>query len=95
MVVLLTLTAAAFGAYSLKKLPIDAVPDITNNQVQISTMAAGLSPFEMEKQVTFPIESALSGIPGLQQTRSMTRTDSPRSLRSSKMKSASTSLGSK
>jgi heavy metal efflux system protein len=73
LVVLITLAAAGFGVHSLRKLPIDAVPDITNNQVQISTMASGLSPFEMEKQVTFPIESALSGIPGLQQTRSMTR----------------------
>lgn len=61
------------GAISLKYLPIDAVPDITNNQVQINAVVSGFSPFEMEKQVTFPIETALSGIPGLQYTRSLSR----------------------
>ena len=51
------------GAWSLTKLPIDAVPDITNNQVQINMIAPALSPVEVEKQVTFPIETALAGIP--------------------------------
>lgn len=73
LVVLLTAAAAAWGVYSLKRLPIDAVPDITNNQVQINTLEPALSPGEIEKQVTFPIETALAGIPGLQSTRSLSR----------------------
>ena len=73
LIVLLTAIAAAVGAYSLQKLPIDAVPDITNNQVQINTVYPSLSPVEIEKQVTFPIEISLAGIPGLQYTRSLSR----------------------
>src|SRR5262245_31551816 len=72
-VVILTAIVAAIGAWSLKKLPIDALPDITNNQVQINALAPSLSPFEVEKQVTFTIENALAGIPGLQSTRSLSR----------------------
>ena len=72
-VLIITALVAAFGAYSLKKLPIDAVPDITNNQVQINAVAPALSPFEVEKQVTFTMENALAGIPGLQSTRSLSR----------------------
>ena len=73
LVVLLTLAAAGLGVYALQRLPIDAVPDITNKQVQINTEAAALSPVEIEKQVTFPIETALAGIPGLESTRSISR----------------------
>jgi cobalt-zinc-cadmium resistance protein CzcA len=73
LVVLLTVAAAAYGVYSLDKLPIDAVPDITNNQVQINTIASSLSPVDIEKQITFPIETALAGIPGLEYTRSLSR----------------------
>lgn len=73
LVVVITAIIAAYGFYSLRHLPIDAVPDITNNQVQINIVAAGLSPTEMEKQVTYPIETALSGIPGLESTRSISR----------------------
>ncbi len=73
LILLLTLAAAALGAYSLRQLPIDAVPDITNNQVQINVTAPGLSTAEIEKQVTFPIETAMAGIPGLQYTRSLSR----------------------
>src|SRR5688572_26677823 len=73
MVVLLTLGVAVIGLLSLQRLPIDAVPDITPNQVQINTQYAALSPEEIEKQVTFPIETALAGIPGLKQTRSLSR----------------------
>ena len=72
-VVLLVAALAAFGVRSLQQLPIDAVPDITNNQVQINTEAPALSPFEIEKHVTFPIETALAGIPGLEYTRSLSR----------------------
>lgn len=73
LVLLLTAVIAAYGIYELKRLPIDAVPDITNNQVQINTLVEGLSPVEVEKRVTFPIETALSGIPGLESTRSLSR----------------------
>ena len=52
LVVLLTLGAAALGVYSLRRLPIDAVPDITNNQVQINTLIPAMSPVEIEKQGT-------------------------------------------
>ncbi|MDP1975070.1 MAG: CusA/CzcA family heavy metal efflux RND transporter [Alphaproteobacteria bacterium] len=72
-VIFLVSIIIVIGSFSLKYLPIDAVPDITNNQVQINTMVSGLSPFEMEKKVTFPIETGLSGIPGLQYTRSISR----------------------
>ena len=72
-VVLVTGVAGALGVWSLPKLPIDAVPDITNNQVQINTVAPALSPVEIEKQVTFPIETALAGIAGLEYTRSLSR----------------------
>lgn len=73
LVVLLTLTVSAYGLVALQELPIDAVPDITNNQVQINSFAPALSPTEVEKQVTFPIENALAGIPGLEYTRSLSR----------------------
>jgi heavy metal efflux system protein len=73
LVALLTLAAAAFGAWSMTKLPIDAVPDITNKQVQINTIAPALSPVDIEKQVTYPLETALQGIPGLEYTRSLSR----------------------
>ena len=73
LVVLLTAMAAALGVWSFTKLPVDAVPDITNNQVQINTVAPALSPAEIEKQVTLPVETALAGIPGIEYTRSMSR----------------------
>lgn len=63
----------AAGAWSYQKLPIDAVPDITNVQVQINTSAPGYSPLETEQRVTFPIETALAGLPGLSYTRSLSR----------------------
>jgi cobalt-zinc-cadmium resistance protein CzcA len=73
LVVLLVALVGAFGLYALAHLPIDAVPDITNNQVQINARAPALSTFEIEKQVTYPIENALAGIPGLEYTRSLSR----------------------
>src|SRR5262245_40129977 len=73
LVLLLTIVVGAVGWFSLKRLPIDAVPDITNNQVQINVLYPSLSPIEIEKQVTFSIENALAGIPGLQYTRSLSR----------------------
>ena len=73
LVVMLAFAVAGLGVWSLSRLPIDAVPDITNNQVQINTVFAALSPVEVEKQITFPVETALAGIPGLQSTRSLSR----------------------
>lgn len=73
LIVMLVAAASALGVNTLQKLPIDAVPDITNNQVQINTEAPSFSPFEIEKNVTFPIETALAGIPRLSYTRSLSR----------------------
>jgi len=73
IVILCTLIVAAMGAVSLSRLPIDALPDITNTQVQVNTFAASLSPEEIEKRVTYPIETTLQGIPGLKSTRSLSR----------------------
>ncbi|HEX7886031.1 MAG TPA: CusA/CzcA family heavy metal efflux RND transporter [Phenylobacterium sp.] len=64
---------SAVGVWQLTRLPIDAVPDITNKQVQINTVDPGLSPIEIEKRVTFPVETAMAGIPGLESTRSVSR----------------------
>ena len=61
------------GIYSYQKLPIDAVPDITNVQVQINTAAPGYSPLETEQRITYPIETVMSGLPNLEQTRSLSR----------------------
>ncbi|MSU53936.1 MAG: CusA/CzcA family heavy metal efflux RND transporter [Opitutaceae bacterium] len=72
-VLVLTFGAAALGAYHFRHLPIDAVPDITNVQVQINTEAPGFSPLESEQRVTFPIETALAGLPRLDYTRSLSR----------------------
>ncbi len=63
----------ALGVANFQKLPIDAVPDITNVQVQINTEAQGYSPLEVEQRITFPIETVLSGIPNLDYTRSLSR----------------------
>ena len=65
LVLIVFLFGGALGVYNYFKLPIDAVPDITNVQVQINSEAQGLSPMEMESQVTYPIETALAGIPNL------------------------------
>ncbi|MDP5280194.1 CusA/CzcA family heavy metal efflux RND transporter [Sphingomonas sp. DG1-23] len=73
LVLLLTAIAAIIGAGALARLPIDAVPDITNNQVQVNVLAPALSPELVEKQVAFPIETALAGIKGLENTRSLSR----------------------
>ncbi len=61
------------GLWNYQRLPIDAVPDITNIQVQINTEAAGYSPLEVEQRITFTIENSLSGLPGLAYTRSLSR----------------------
>lgn len=72
-VLLLVLGVMGFSVYNYKKLPIDAVPDITNVQVQINTEAKGYSPLEVEQRVTYIIETALAGLPKLDYTRSLSR----------------------
>ncbi len=73
LVVLTVIAIAVVGAVLLARLPIDAVPDITNNQVQINTVVPALAPQDVERQVTFPIETAMAGIHGLEYTRSLSR----------------------
>jgi len=73
VVMVLSAVVVALGAWALARLPIDAVPDITNNQVQINTLAPALSTAEVEKQVTVPLETALAGMPQLESTRSLSR----------------------
>ena len=73
LVVLFVLCVAALGAFNFTRLPIDAVPDITNVQVQINTRAPGYSPLETEQRITFPVETAMGGLPKLEYTRSLSR----------------------
>ncbi|MFM0735646.1 CusA/CzcA family heavy metal efflux RND transporter [Paraburkholderia xenovorans] len=73
LVMLAVVAVAGFGIYSYQRLPIDAVPDITNVQVQINTSASGYSPLEVEQRITYPVETAMAGLPGLEQTRSISR----------------------
>jgi cobalt-zinc-cadmium resistance protein CzcA len=73
LVLLVTLAAAASGFWSLTKLPIDAVPDVTNVQVQVNAVAPALTPVEIEKQVTVALETTLAGIPEMESTRSFSR----------------------
>src|SRR5690606_21672831 len=73
LVMLAVLGVAAMGVFSYQKLPIDAVPDITNVLVQINTQAPGYSPLETEQRVTYPIETVMAGLPGLEETRSLSR----------------------
>ncbi|PWB16673.1 CusA/CzcA family heavy metal efflux RND transporter [Acinetobacter sp. AM] len=72
-VMLFVLTWIGVGIYSYQQLPIDAVPDITNTQVQINTQATGFTALEVEQRITYPIENAMAGLPELQQTRSISR----------------------
>src|SRR5262245_27416813 len=73
LILLAVAALAAFGAYNYLRLPIDAVPDITNVQVQINTEAAGYSPLEAEQRITFAVETAMAGLPRLAYTRSISR----------------------
>ena len=73
IVLLLVAIMAAAGAYSLINLPIDAVPDVTNVQVQVLTAAPSLAPLEIERQVTFPVETAMSGLPDVEEIRSVSK----------------------
>lgn len=73
IVLLLVLAVGAFGAWNYQRLPIDAVPDITNVQVQINTQAPGYSPLEVEQRITYLVEVAIAGLPNLDYTRSLSR----------------------
>lgn len=73
IVLLFTAALAIAGVVSFQSLPIDAVPDITNNQVQINTTIEGLAPEEIERTITFPVESSMRGLAGVEQVRSITR----------------------
>jgi len=73
LVLLMVLILIGAGLYSLKHLPIDAVPDVTNVQVQVLTGAPSLAPLEIERQITFPVEVAMSGLPGLKEIRSVSK----------------------
>ena len=72
-VLVAVLLLAALGIWNFGRLKIDAVPDITNVQVQINTSAPGFSPLEAEQRITFPVETAIAGLPGLEYTRSVSR----------------------
>jgi cobalt-zinc-cadmium resistance protein CzcA len=90
LMLVLTLVLIAVGAWSFGKLPIDATPDITNVQVQINTETPGYSPLEAEQRVTFPIESALAGLPRLATRARYRATGCRRSLSCSRMAPIST-----
>ena len=73
LVMIIVVALSAVGVYNFNQLPIDAVPDITNVQVQINTEAPGFSPLEAEQRVTYPVETAIAGLPGMHYTRSLSR----------------------
>ena len=73
LVMLAVLGISILGAWNFTRLPIDAVPDITNVQVQINSAAPGYSPLEVEQRITFPVETAMGGLPRLSYTRSLSR----------------------
>jgi cobalt-zinc-cadmium resistance protein CzcA len=73
VVLLATLLLAVVGALSLARLPLDAFPDTTPVQVQVNTPAPALSPLEVERQITFSVEQAISGLPGLTEVRSVSK----------------------
>ena len=73
LVLILTLLVVGVGGWAMGVLPVDAVPDITPNQVLILTSAEGLGPVEVEQFITFPVETAMSGLPGIAEIRSVSR----------------------
>ncbi len=73
LIIILSLVIVGLGIWSMLKLPIDAVPDVTPNQVQILTNSPGLGPVEIEQFITFPVETAMSGLPGIEGIRSVSR----------------------
>ncbi|MBX3117481.1 MAG: efflux RND transporter permease subunit [Fimbriimonadaceae bacterium] len=73
LVILATLLVVGYGVYSWRNLTLDAVPDITTNQVVVNTETGGMSPEEVEKLVTFPVETAMGGLPGVEEVRSLSQ----------------------
>ena len=73
LIIVFALLLIGIGIYDMRRLPVDAVPDITPNQVLIITRAPGLGPVEVERFITFPVETAMSGLPGIQTIRSTSR----------------------
>jgi cobalt-zinc-cadmium resistance protein CzcA len=73
LIILLVFLITVFGIFSFKTMPIDAFPDVTNVQVEIISTAPGLSPLEIEKFVTYPVEMSMRGLPGLDSMRSITK----------------------
>jgi len=73
LVIVLTAVMVGFGVRAMLRLPIDAVPDVTPNQVLVLTQAPGLGPLEVERFITFPVETAMSGLPGITDIRSVSR----------------------
>src|SRR5580765_3805105 len=73
LVLILTAVMVGVGIYSVRRLPIDAVPDVTPNQVLILTQSPGLGPVEVERFITFPVETSMSGLPGITEMRSVSR----------------------
>ncbi|MBP6014266.1 MAG: CusA/CzcA family heavy metal efflux RND transporter [Alphaproteobacteria bacterium] len=73
IVMIIVAALAALGLWNYQRLPIDAVPDITNVQVMINSEAQGFSPLEAEQRITYPVETAIAGLPGLEYTRSLSR----------------------
>ncbi|MEE3189832.1 MAG: efflux RND transporter permease subunit, partial [Pseudomonadota bacterium] len=73
LVMVVVAIVALLGLWNFNRLPIDAVPDITNVQVMINTEAPGFTPLEVEQRITYPLETALAGLPGLEYTRSVSR----------------------
>ena len=88
LVMVLVLLVMVAGINALVNLPIDAVPDVTPNQVQILTNAPGLSPLEVEQFITFPVETAMSGLPGIETIRSVSQSASPESTRAARTKAS-------
>ncbi len=73
LVIIAAIAVGALGAWNFTRLPIDAVPDITNVQVQVNSLAPGYSPLEVEQRITYPLETAMGGLPKLEYTRSLSR----------------------
>src|SRR5512134_3794329 len=73
LIVVVTLVGVVAGIAALVDLPVDAFPDTTPVQVQVNTVASSLSPEEVERQITFPIETAIGGLPGLDNVRSISK----------------------
>ena len=73
LVIILIALVSLFGAYNAVHIPIDAVPDMTNTQVQVITSAGSLSPLEVERYVSYPVESTMAGLPDIEEIRSISK----------------------